>query len=41
MEEFLLNDKTGTLNISHYPAGLYIAMIDVAGQLFTEKFIKK
>jgi hypothetical protein len=41
MEEFLLNDKTGTFNISHYPAGLYIAMIDVDGQLFTEKFIKK
>jgi len=41
LEEHLINDKTGTFNISRYPAGIYIAMIDIDGQLFTEKFIRK
>jgi hypothetical protein len=41
LEEHLMNDKTGTFNISRYPEGIYIAMIDIDGQLFTEKFIRK
>jgi hypothetical protein len=31
LEEHLMNDKTGTFNISRYPEGIYIAMIDIDG----------